>query len=74
MQIIVLCYVMIVIDQYIVTKRKKTEIIAEKVTFLTSNPQRRKIENEKLEELSEKNEKKQINESTFFNKNNKLTK
>ena len=35
------------------TKRKKTEIIAEKVTFLTSNPQRRKIENEKLEELSE---------------------
>ena len=40
------------------TKRKKTEIIAEKVTFLTSNPQRRKIENEKLEELSEKNEKK----------------
>ena len=40
------------------TKRKKTEIIAEKVTFLTSNPQRRKIENEKLEELSEKNEEK----------------
>ena len=35
------------------TKRKKTEIIAEKVTFLTSNPQRRKNENEKLEELSE---------------------
>ena len=35
------------------TKRKKTEIIAEKVTFLTSNPQRRKNENEKLEELYE---------------------
>ena len=40
------------------TKRKKTEIIAEKVTFLTSNPQRRKNENEKLEELSEENEEK----------------
>ena len=40
------------------TKRKKTEIIAEKVTFLTSNPQLRKIENEKLEELSEENEEK----------------
>lgn len=38
------------------TKRKKTEIIAEKVTFLTSNPQRRK--NEEPEELSENEEEK----------------
>ncbi len=35
------------------TKRKKTEIIAEKVTFLTSNSQRRKNEINALEELSE---------------------
>lgn len=40
------------------TKRKKTEIIAEKVTFLTSNPKVRKSENENLEELSEENEEK----------------
>lgn len=35
------------------TKRKKTEIIAEKVTFLTSNPQRKKSEIDTLEELSD---------------------
>ena len=39
------------------TKRKKTEIIAEKVTFLTSNPQRRKSESS-VEELSEDQEEK----------------
>ena len=38
-------------------KRKKTEIIAEKVTFLTSNPQRRKSES-LVEELSEDQEEK----------------
>lgn len=38
-------------------KRKKTEIIAEKVTFLTSNPQRRKSESS-VEELSEDQEEK----------------
>ena len=36
---------------------KKTEIIAEKVTFLTSNPQRRKSESS-VEELSEDQEEK----------------
>lgn len=40
------------------TKRKKTEIIAEKVTFLTSNSQKRKNETNPLEELSEENEEK----------------
>lgn len=39
-------------------KRKKTEIIAEKVTFLTSNSQRRKNETNALEELSEDTEEK----------------
>lgn len=38
------------------TKRKKTEIIAEKVTFLTSNQQKRK--NEEPEKLSENEEEK----------------
>ena len=37
------------------TKRKKTEIIAEKVTFLTSNLQSRKSESS-VEELSEDQE------------------
>lgn len=40
------------------TKRKKTEIIAEKVTFLTSNPQKRKNEIEEQEKLSENEEEK----------------
>ena len=40
------------------TKRKKTEIIAEKVTFLTSNSQRRKNETSTLEESSEDTEEK----------------
>lgn len=39
------------------TKRKKTEIIAEKVTFLTSNPRRRKSDTA-VEELSEDQEEK----------------
>lgn len=40
------------------TKKKKTEIIAEKVTFLTSNPQKRKNENTTSEELPENTEEK----------------
>lgn len=39
------------------TKRKKTEIIAEKVTFLTSNPQKRKSENELANIAEETDEK-----------------
>ena len=36
------------------TKRRKTEIVAEKVTFLTSNPNRKRDEIDSDENINEK--------------------